>query len=356
MTPLPLLAPPPAKGHYSVARLAKYWYAVCLSETLRRKPMAVTLLGIPLVVFRTKAGVAALLDRCPHRNVPLSAGRVQPDASLECAYHGWRFDGEGRCVKVPGLMGEHSSAWRVPSYPAKERHGLVWVYATPDVEPESEPFELGEPRGKPYATVMREVRVESTLHAAIENALDVPHTAFLHRGLFRGGKKHRITAVVSRYPDRVVIEYEGEPRPPGAVAKILSPSGGIVEHWDRFFLPSIAQVEYRLGEENHFLITSLCTPVSDTLTKMFAVATFKTRVPARFLKHLIEPFAMRIFHQDARILKLQTETVRRFGGEQFVSSELDLMGPQVWRLMKQAESGALTKDHEPNVKRIQFWA
>ena len=44
----------------------------------------------------------------------------------------------------------------------------------------------------------------------------------------------------------------GEPRPPGIVGRILSPSGGLVTHFDRFILPSIAQVEYRIGTENHF--------------------------------------------------------------------------------------------------------
>lgn len=351
------LAPPATKGHLSVARLASYWYVVARSRDLRRDhPRAVTLLGTPLVVFRTPTGVVALLDRCPHRNVPLSLGRVRREGRLECAYHGWQFGAEGRCLAVPGLVGSPAKTWRVPAYAALERAGLVWVYATPDTEPETHPFEWVGSRDSRYTTVIREVEVQSTLHAAIENALDVPHTAFLHRGLFRGGKKNRITAVVSRYVDRVEIEYQGEPRPPGVVAKLLSPTGGIVEHWDRFFLPSVAQVEYRLGDENHFVVTSMCTPVSDLVTKMFAVVTFRTRIPARFLKYAIEPFAMRIFRQDAHILAKQTETVRRFGGEQFVSSELDLMGPNVWRLLKQAESNISPATSEPVVKTVEFFA
>lgn len=352
------LTPPLAKGHLSVARLASYWYVVCAASDLGKRPLAVTLLGTPLVVFRGAGGrVAALLDRCPHRNVPLSLGSVDKRSGvLACAYHGWRFAPDGRCVEVPGLIGEPSKAWCVPSYPAKERDGLVWVYGSPDTTPTTEPFSVNSELGPGSTTVIREVEAESTLHAAIENALDVPHTAFLHKGLFRGGKKHRITAVVSRYRDRVEIEYQGEPRPPGLVAKILSPSGGIVEHWDRFFLPSIAQVEYRLGSENHFVVTSMCTPVSDTHTKLFAVVTFRTRLSSRWLKYVIEPFAQRIFRQDAEILEQQTRTIRRFGGEQFVSSELDLMGPNVWRLLKQAEQGSLATELQPVVKKVEFLA
>src|SRR5690606_40486504 len=69
----PQLSPLPTKGHFSVARLTGHWYVVCRSRALGRRPRAVTLLDTPLVLFRTGAGkVAALLDRCPHRNVPLS--------------------------------------------------------------------------------------------------------------------------------------------------------------------------------------------------------------------------------------------------------------------------------------------
>src|SRR5262245_26076824 len=98
----PRLVPPPTKGHLSVARLARHWYVACRSGALGRRPVARTVLGVPLVLFRDAAGgAAALLDRCPHRNVPLSLGHVVPEGHLECAYHGWQFDGTGRCRLVP---------------------------------------------------------------------------------------------------------------------------------------------------------------------------------------------------------------------------------------------------------------
>ncbi len=102
-------------------------------------------------------------------------------------------------------------------------------------------------------------------------------------------------------------------------------------------MPSIAQVEYRLGSENHFLVTSLCTPVEDFFTRMFAVVSFRTRFPGWLLKPLLTPFALGIFRQDARILAIQTEASQRFGGEQFMSTEIDVLGPHIWRLLRQAE-------------------
>jgi hypothetical protein len=213
------------------------------------------------------------------------------------------------------------------------------VYACLDEEPTTEPFDLRLRELSDHQVVVREVVAPGTLHATLENALDVPHTAFLHRGLFRGGEKNEVRVTVRRSPTSVEAEYTGEPRPSGLVGRLLSPSGGVVEHWDRFFLPSVAQVEYRLGTETHFSITALATPVGDFETRLTAVAAFRTPLPGAALKLLLEPLALRIFAQDARILAAQSANVRRFGGEQFMSTELDFLGPHIWRLLKQAERG-----------------
>jgi phenylpropionate dioxygenase-like ring-hydroxylating dioxygenase large terminal subunit len=333
------LTPPETKPHVSVARLRRFWYVACQSAELGRKPLARTVVGVPLVLFRDAGGKpAALLDRCPHRNVPLSLGRVVAGGRLECAYHGWQFEAGGRCALVPGMLVSDGRERRAPAAAVREQGGLVWVYAELDEAPTTEPFALPAV-GPDYAHVVREVETDATLHATIENALDVPHTAYLHRGLFRGGKRNEISATVRRSADGVEVQYDGEPRPSGVAGRVLSPGGGTVEHWDRFILPSIAQVEYRLGKDVHFLVTSLCTPVTDFRTRMFAVVEFKTRFPARAVKRLLEPFALRIFGQDARILRAQAENIRRFGGEQYMSTDLDFLGPHVWRLLKQAEQG-----------------
>jgi phenylpropionate dioxygenase-like ring-hydroxylating dioxygenase large terminal subunit len=335
------LTPPATKGHVSVARLARYWYVACRSSALGAKPIARSVLGTPLVLFRDGAGrAAALLDRCPHRNVPLSLGRVARSGNLECRYHGWQFDDQGRCRAVPGLDAAAAPRERrCPRAAVREQEGLVWVYGALDEEPTSEPFRIGLDELAGHTVVMRELEAPATLHAVLENALDVPHTAFLHRGLFRGGERHEIRVRVRRTADGVEAEYVGEPRPDGVVGKLLSPSGGTVEHWDRFRLPSIGQVEYRLGKESHFVVTALCTPVSDFVTRLTAVAAFKTLLPGRLLKLVLEPVALRIFGQDTAILRAQSENIRRFGGEQYMSTEVDFLGPHIWRLLKQAERG-----------------
>lgn len=343
------------KPRASVARPLRHWYILAMSGELGDRPIARTLFGMPIVLFRDGAGKpGALLDRCPHRNVPLSPGRVV-EGRIECPYHGWQLDTGGVCRVVPSLCGPaEGKARRAPSFAAREEDGFVWVYAAANEEPVNAPHRFEYSSAKGYTTVRRMVEAQGTMHAALENALDVPHTQFLHKGLFRSESRGiTITAKVHRSSDRVVSEYLGEPRPPGIVARILSPSGGMVTHFDRFILPSIAQVEYKIGTENHFLVDSVMTPVSDFVTRIFAVVSFKLRLlPGWLVKPLIMPLAMRVFQQDARILQMQTDVIHRFGGEQFVSTELDVMGRHIWRLLKAAERGDAPGEDSSEVKLL----
>lgn len=322
-------------------RVRRGWYIAATSEELGDAPLARALFGTPIVLFRGANGKpGALLDRCPHRNVPLSLGKKVGD-HLECAYHGWQFDTGGACRFVPSLTGSSEAKSRkCGAFAAVEQQGFVWIYGAPDQEPRDEPHRFAFVGQPGYTTVSRQVCAKGTLYSTLENALDVPHTAFLHRGLFRAESRNiTIRAKVRRTPERVEVEYVGEPRPPGIVAKILSPSGGTVTHFDRFILPSIAQVEYRIGDENHILVDSAMTPVDDFETRIYAVVSYKMRIPGSIVKPILEPLAMRVFAQDAVMLSRQSETVRRFGGEHFISTEIDVIGKHIAALLKAAELG-----------------
>jgi len=352
-----LLAPPAAKVRASVVRLPGHWFIVATASELDERPIAKVLLGVPLVLFRDGEGrPGALVDRCPHRNVPLSLGEVVA-GQLQCPYHGWRFDAGGACRFVPSLIGEpDGKARRALSYPALEQDGFIWVYSTPGEMPASRPYRFPKLGAPGYTSVRQVVYAESTMHAALENALDVPHTQFLHSGLFRSKSRGiEITAVVQRSADRVVAEYVGEPRPTGLVARLLSPSGGLVTHFDRFILPSIAEVEYSLGSENHFLVSAAMTPIGDFHTQISSVVSFKLRlVPAWLVKFLLKPLALRIFRQDALILKQQSDNIRRFGGEQFASTEIDVLGRHIWRLLRAAERGESGHEGDIREERVRL--
>jgi len=343
-------------GKSSAARVLDDWYVACTSAQLdarRDKPLPTQLYGVPIVVFRTSEGVAALLDRCPHRNVPLAEGHVE-GSLLRCGYHGWAFDREGECREVPTLCGEPSGkARKVRRFAAREQDGVVWVYATPDVEPVRDPYVFRFARLPGYYSGLETFEVEGTIHAVAENALDVPHTAFLHKGLFRkSGAGNSIEVVVRRWHDRAEAEYIGEPRPPGVVGRLLAPQGGVVTHFDRFVLPSITEVEYRLGEHSHICTVSALTPLTDTRTRLTAVISFRLPIPSALVAPVLGPIARAIFKQDARVLDQQAQAIARFGGESFASTEVDALGPQILRLLRNAERGDRGELENPHEHRF----
>jgi hypothetical protein len=183
-------------------------------------------------------------------------------------------------------------------------------------------------------------QVRAPLDLALENILDVPHTAFLHRGLFRTGRSRTDVEVrVRRGPTSIEAEYVGEPRPSGLAGRILAPRGGIVRHFDRFILPCVAEVEYVLGERTRLLTTHLLTPVGEDSCVVRYVAAMRLELPGALVKPAILPFARRILRQDASALALQSENLRRFGGRSFASTELDVVGPHVNAMLEAARRG-----------------
>lgn len=109
------------------------WWPLAWSEELGEKPRAVRVADEEIVLFRDHKGAAhALEDRCPHRRVPLSLGRVTPEGTLQCGYHGWCYDGDsGRCVRIPNFRPDEPISPRVMarSYRVTERAGVLFVDA-----------------------------------------------------------------------------------------------------------------------------------------------------------------------------------------------------------------------------------
>ena len=112
---------------------AAQWWPLCFAaHTTRAAPVATKLLGAPLVLWWDSVGEAwhCTIDRCSHRLAPLSEGRLS-DGCLECPYHGWTFDGEGSCKRIPQLREDQKINQRrasVLALPCQERQGLIWVW------------------------------------------------------------------------------------------------------------------------------------------------------------------------------------------------------------------------------------
>jgi phenylpropionate dioxygenase-like ring-hydroxylating dioxygenase large terminal subunit len=167
---------------------ATHWHPVAQVEDLRDTPLAATLLGHALVLWRDARGAAHVWsDRCPHRGASLARGRVVPapeapgGARLECPYHGWSFDADARVVRVPALPEfVPPVTHRAHAHEVLERCGLVWVRL--------EPGELGPPAFPAEEDVrLRKVNcgpyeVATSAPRVVENFLDLSHFGFVHEG------------------------------------------------------------------------------------------------------------------------------------------------------------------------------
>lgn len=163
--------------------LARMWFPVARAQDVGAdRPVAATLLDQRLVAYRTGGGLSVARDRCPHRGARLSDGRMR-DQTLECPYHGWRWDGDGRCALVPSQPGAHPAA-ELQTVPAGERFGLVWASLEEPIAdlpsiPETDDagagwdIQLGE-----------RFDARCGLRTITENFRDSSHFAFVHRDTF----------------------------------------------------------------------------------------------------------------------------------------------------------------------------
>ena len=157
------------------------WYVIAMPEEVGREPMSRTVCGKRIVLFRTGDGApAALNDECPHRRFPLSKGRVVGD-TIECGYHGFRFDCTGACTHVPGTD-TISPKLNNRAYPIVEKWNWVWVW--PGDPALADPATIPdyhwntEPGGAATGGL---IELDCHYQLQSDNLLDLTHEAFVHK-------------------------------------------------------------------------------------------------------------------------------------------------------------------------------
>lgn len=164
--------------------MRRAWHVVATVQEVGDGPVQVWLLGEPWVVVRLDGSLRAFVDRCPHRLAPLSAGRWC-DGSLQCGYHGWRFDAGGRCVEMPPIGAvDHlpSRADLTPAHAVAERFGLVWLAPDEPLSPLPEFPEWDDPGFDRAVTGI--VRTPVSAAQLVDNFLDASHFPYVHAGTF----------------------------------------------------------------------------------------------------------------------------------------------------------------------------
>jgi phenylpropionate dioxygenase-like ring-hydroxylating dioxygenase large terminal subunit len=277
-----------------LAALRPFWHPVAYAAELGEEPLGVTVLGEPVVVHRDGDDVRAFRDLCPHRGSKLSLGRVI-EGRLTCPYHGFRYDGSGRCVLIPSQPPDHQvipSRLRLQAYAAQECHGIVWVA-------------LEEPRlPVPACPLLYETGFHSFSPASItwrtsaarwmENFLDMTHFAHVHPGILADPEE----PVVAPYEVHLTptgLTYEFALRQQLDPARWPTSTGGVLEMEDAYafyelFLPFTISIVTDTPGEGRWAIWTAGLPVGPAEVRLFFVVSRDY-----LLEEADEPFADAVF-------------------------------------------------------------
>lgn len=190
---------------------SKQWYPMAVVDLLEAsRPHAMQLLGRRVVVWNDAKGAKGgkwrcFMDECPHRRVPLSEGRVEDTGELLCAYHAWRFNGDGECTKIPQAPEHLEASHRAKScascvtFPTKVMDGLLWVW------PETGPLAEAAAAAGPPPTLVEEGLSPKAVRPPWgfrdlpmswdwfhENVVDVAHAVVAHHGILGDRNKDAV--------------------------------------------------------------------------------------------------------------------------------------------------------------------
>jgi len=181
--------------------LRRYWHPVLWADELEDRPVAARLLDEPLVLVRLAGEARAFKDLCVHRGTALSLGWVEHD-QLVCAYHGWTYDPEGVCTRIPSSHGTNiPRKARIAPYAAVEHAGLIWVCLAEDGPAMPLP-EFPEWPDETYRKIkIPQYDWHCSAARRVENFVDFSHFAWVHEGILGDRSKPEI-------PDHDVIRTD----------------------------------------------------------------------------------------------------------------------------------------------------
>lgn len=318
---MPDAAPPSQtqRGITDDGFLTDSWYFAATSAELKPgKQFRSVMLGEPVLLGRTEHGeVLALRDICPHRLVPLSAGKqVDTDgvATVECPYHGWRFGADGACRLMPSLTGKEPydvSRFRVRSYPTHEANGCVFIYIADDPRAEPEPCvpppDFGELPGVPKFVISETFNAH--MDDAVVGLMDPAHVPFVHDQLWwrppSVGLKVKEKAIEPRERGWAIARHQ--PSSNSLAYKAIF--GGKVSTEIIFQLPGF-RWEIVENDRARLLTLTCLMPEGPKTTRITQVTWWSGAPLLNLFIPILKPAARMFLNQDGRMVDLQNEGMK----------------------------------------------
>lgn len=306
--------------------LKNCWYVAAWDREVADEPLARTICNEPVVLYRKQDGTpAALEDRCGHRNLPLSLGKVVGD-NLQCGYHGVEFDCTGKCANVPGQDNTPSRA-RIKSYPVIEKWNWIWIWMGDPARVDHTLFPdwwwVDHPEWAFARPDMLPVKADYRLFN--DNLLDVSHLQYVHTGSI-GADSITEFPIECEVEDRKVSmrRWIRDREPPPTYRK----AGGFKGNVDRcqlaeYYPPcftanhaAVFDVEDEVQDFNRgFRVNALSAPTPETETSchyFFGFVRAFLTDDAAFEEKFTSEF-VRVFKEDVAILEAQQRANDHFG-------------------------------------------
>jgi phenylpropionate dioxygenase-like ring-hydroxylating dioxygenase large terminal subunit len=287
-----------------------HWHPVLCSRALRDKPVGVRLHDQEIVLFRGEEGkIGALEDRCPHRRMRLSLGKVV-DRRLQCLYHGWTYNcaGHGESPGTPKLT------TNALAYEAVDRHGAVWLRQANS----QRDFPAFDVEGYYHVCTLHHV-ARAPLELVVDNFCEIEHTPTTH-AVF-GYPLERMQEVQVRFEPTDTSVRVINHGPPKRLAWWLRRLLGITneyqfnDDWTTYFSPVYSVYDHWwshpvTGRESmvRWRLYIFFTPISDQETAVITFCFTKSRYPGpaggvRIFKSILRSQLDREIWLDVNILE-----------------------------------------------------
>ncbi|KAL9270416.1 TIC 55, chloroplastic-like protein [Drosera capensis] len=288
------------------------WYPLYLSRNVPDDaPLGLTVFDRQLVLYRDGEGVIRCHEnRCPHRLAKLSEGQLV-DGRLECLYHGWQFDGEGKCVRIPQL----SAGAKIPlqacvrTYEVKDSQGVIWVWMSHKTPPKPDKLPWFENFARPgFQDVSTTHELPYDHSILLENLMDPAHIPISHDRTDWTAKREDAQPLrfeVTERSGRGFAGWWGKESEPAPL------------NFLRFEAPCVLQNNREIvgknGEKDYFSGLFLCTPSGQGKSLLIVRFGSTRRSPlAKFFPMwYFHQNASKVFEQDMGFLSSQNEALMR---------------------------------------------
>ncbi|MGO2511369.1 Rieske 2Fe-2S domain-containing protein [Marinomonas polaris] len=326
------------------------WYVAALSSELKDKPLARTILNHQIVFFRTSDGeVSALEDRCCHRALPLSLGTIENNG-IRCGYHGLLFNGDGKCIEVPGQDKVPRKAL-VSTYSIYEQNHLIWIWFGDEntQEPTCTPPEYPVHNNPEYLFDGDVYHYEAPYQLIHDNLLDLSHLGYVHLYTIGGNAKLHMTAETKVESDekmvRVVRHMPDSVPPPTYTAAY--PFTGKIDRWQEIFF-KISHLEIWTGAVDagsdsldnpnrdgfHMKGFHGITPETETTCHyLWTMSTNPKHDPEETAKKVIEQTRL-TFDEDKVVIEAQYKNMQNFKNRTMFDIHVDVAPNRARRIIE----------------------